>query len=35
MLTGDNRATAERIAAELGLDTVFAEIPAGSEGRQG
>ncbi len=26
MLTGDNRATADRIAGELGLDTVFAEV---------
>jgi Cu2+-exporting ATPase len=31
MLTGDNRATADRIANELGLDTVFAEVLPGQK----
>ena len=31
MLTGDNRATAQRIAGELGLDTVFAEVLPGQK----
>jgi Cu2+-exporting ATPase len=31
MLTGDNKATAERIAAELGLDTVYAEVLPGQK----
>ncbi len=31
MLTGDNQATADRIAAELGLDTVFAEVLPGQK----
>ena len=31
MLTGDNRATGERIASELGMDTVFAEVLPGQK----
>lgn len=31
MLTGDNRATAERVAGELGMDTVFADVLPGQK----
>ncbi len=34
MLTGDARAVAEAVAAELGIDTVFARGAAGGQGRQ-
>ena len=35
MLTGDNEATAQRIAGQLGIDTVIAGVHAGSEERKG
>ncbi len=31
MLTGDNRAAAERIAEELSIDIVFADVPPGDK----
>ena len=34
MLTGDNRATADRIGRELGLDTVFAEVLPGDKAKK-